>query len=134
MSGEQKKLTAHCGLFGISEDHLEDYQSLDQRFVKNKTSTYFFEAEGESMAPLILPGDVLVVDRSLKGSFGRVVIVVYEQELICRRLQREGGRIVLRSENPRYPDLCLSSDRELIFWGVVRAVIHPLLEQEGRAI
>lgn len=128
-----KQATVSCGLFGISEDHLEDYQSLDQRFVKNKTSTFFFEASGDSMMPLILPGDVLVVDRSLKAQFGRVVVVVYEQELVCKRLVREMGRVVLRSDNPRYPDLYVSSDRELMVWGVVRAVIHPLLEQELKA-
>jgi DNA polymerase V len=128
-----RELTARCGLFGISEDHLESYQSLDQRFVKNKTSTYFFEAEGESMAPLILPGDVLVVDRVLKPTYGRIVIVVYDEELVCKRLVREHNRVVLRSENPRYPDLLVSSERALHFWGVVRAIIHPLIEREGRA-
>jgi DNA polymerase V len=128
-----KNSTVSCGLFGISEDHLENYQSLDQRFVKNKTSTFFFEASGDSMMPLILPGDVLVVDRSIKAQFGRVVVVIYEQELVCKRLVRELGRVVLRSDNPRYPDLYLSQDRELMVWGVVRAVIHPLLEQELKA-
>ena len=30
-----------CGLFGISDDFIENYQSLDERFVKNKESTFF---------------------------------------------------------------------------------------------
>ena len=42
-----------CGLFGITNDHIENYQSLDERFVKNKASTYFFEAESDSMSPFI---------------------------------------------------------------------------------
>jgi len=48
-------------------------------------------------------------------------------------LVREMGRVVLRSDNPRYPDLYVSQDRDLMVWGVVRAVIHPLLEQELKA-
>lgn len=129
---ELEKPKASSGLFGISEDHLETYQSLDERFVKNRTSTFFFEAEGESMMPLIWPRDVLVVDRVLAPEWGRVVIVVWDEELICKRLVRDGKRIVLRSENPRYGDLVITSQRSLVLWGVVRAIIHPLIEQEGR--
>ena len=53
------------GLFGIHDDFSEKYQSLDERFIKNKASTFFFKASGKAMAPLILPDDVLIVDRSV---------------------------------------------------------------------
>ncbi len=129
---ELEKPKSSNGLFGISEDHLETYQSLDERFVKNKTSTFFFEAEGESMMPLICPRDVLVVDRILAPEWGRIVVVVWDEELICKRLVREGKRIILRSENSRFADLVISNERSFVLWGVVRAVIHPLIEQEGR--
>jgi DNA polymerase V len=42
-----------CGLFGISDDYIEKYQSLDARFIKNKASTFFFQAASDSMEPLI---------------------------------------------------------------------------------
>lgn len=128
----EKPKPTTSGLFGISEDHLESYQSLDERFVKNKTSTFFFEAEGESMMPLIWPRDVLVVDRVLAPEWGRVVVVVWDEELICKRLVREGKRIILRSENSRFADLVISNERSFVLWGVVRAIIHPLIEQEAR--
>ncbi|MBI2522309.1 MAG: DUF4113 domain-containing protein [Bdellovibrio sp.] len=38
-----------CGLFGITEDYQEAYLSLDQHLVKNRESTYFLRAMGNSM-------------------------------------------------------------------------------------
>lgn len=32
-----------CGLFGISDDFIEKYQSLDGHFIKNKFSTFFLK-------------------------------------------------------------------------------------------
>ena len=45
-----------CGLFGLSDDFIESYQSLDERFIKNKTSSFLFEASGDSMEPTIFKG------------------------------------------------------------------------------
>lgn len=53
------------GLFGISQDHIEDYQSLDKRFIKSRVSTFFFQASGDAMSPYIENEDILIVDRSL---------------------------------------------------------------------
>lgn len=120
---------AKSGLFGIKEDHQEHYQSLDERFVKNKLSTFFFEAEGDAMSPLVLPGDVLVVDRSVSAHFGHLILAIYNEEILCRRLVREKGKIVLRADNPKVRSIELTGERDLVVWGVVRAIVHPLLER-----
>lgn len=122
--------TVECGLFGISDDHLESFQSLDERFVKNRKSTYFFEARGESMSPLIFPGDVLVVDRSLKPAKNRLAIVIHEGEMICKRLGQDKNGWLLLSENPKFPARRVDPEEGLIVWGIVRAVVHPLIEKE----
>ena len=61
-----------CGLFGINDDFIDGYQSLDKRFIKNKASTFLFEAEGDSMEPTIFKGDILLVDRSVEHFNTRV--------------------------------------------------------------
>lgn len=129
MNETQQASSVQCGLFGVSEDHTESSQSLDERFVKNAKSTFFFEARGESMAPLILPGDVLVVDRSVKPANTHIVIVAYEGELICKRLIFRNAQAQLVSENQKFRPILLSEVEELVVWGVVRAVVHPLLER-----
>lgn len=107
-----------CGLFGIAEDHLENYLSLDERFVRNKTSTYFFEAEGDSMEPLIASGDVLVVDRSLRPQNTQVIVACYEGQLICKRLFTHPNYVTLRSDNERIKPIRIE-DGELEVFGVV---------------
>lgn len=111
-----------CGLFGIVNDHIESYQSLDERFVKNKASTYFFEAESDSMSPLIMEKDILIVDRALDSYPGCIVVCSLNGEMLCKRLVEQQGHLYLRSENERYKPILLQEDSEFTVFGVVRGI------------
>lgn len=120
--------SASCGLFGISEDHIEKYQSLDLRFIKNKAATYFFEAEGDSMAPLILPKDVLIVDRSIKATHQHIIVGSIDGgEMFCKRLIQKGGVYILKSENFNHPDLKVVDEMSLNIFGVVRSIVREFI-------
>jgi len=108
-----------CGLFGVSDDFIESYQSLDERFMKNKTSTFLFQAEGDSMEPFIFKGDILLVDRSIENYHGRICIVTYEGGLICKRVYKMKKGVILRSENTSYKDILVNSNELVSIWGVV---------------
>lgn len=114
-----------CGLFGISDDFIEKYQSLDSLYVKNKFSTFFFEAMGDSMEPTIRSGQVLVVDRSRTDYWGRVAVLAYEDKLICKRIIRigreSGNGLILRSDNSKYKDILIENSESINFWGLVIA-------------
>jgi len=111
-----------CGLFGIVNDHVENYQSLDKRFVKNKASTYFFEAESDSMSPLIMEKDVLIVDRSLESYPGCIVVCSLNGEMLCKRLIEKSGKLFLCSENKKYKDIELYEEGDFSVFGVVRGI------------
>jgi DNA polymerase V len=68
--------------------------------------------------------DLLVIDRSVEPTHGRVVIAVIDGELTVKRLHRQRGKIILQADNPKYPDLVIAADQELQIWGVVSHVIH----------
>jgi DNA polymerase V len=74
----------------------------------------------------IHPNDILVVDRSIEPVPGKIVICALNGELTVKRLARENGRWKLKAENPAYPDIAIFEDLELVVWGVVTSVIHPL--------
>lgn len=114
---------ASCGLFGVTEDFSEDFQSLDERFIKNKAATYFFEATGSSMNPLIRPGEILVVDRSIKNVSGRVCVVALDGELVCKWVYIRGNQMILKSEDPRHKDIIIhiEESHSAIVFGVVTA-------------
>jgi len=117
---------ANCGLFGISDDYIEKYQSLDERFIKNKSSTFFFEATGDSMEPVVFPGDVLIVDRSVNWTQGKIVIAYLDGQFFCKRLLKSPKGIILRSENKLHRDILVTEEMDFLVWGVVVAQARDL--------
>lgn len=110
-----------CGLFGISDDFIEKYQSLDTHFIKNKFSTFFFESDGDSMEPTIFPGQVIVVDRSRKDFHGKVCVISWEDKLICKRVFFKNDLIILKSDNPKHKDIIVQNNENILLWGLVVA-------------
>ena len=110
-----------CGTFGILDDFIEKYQSLDQRFVQNKASTFFFRATGDSMKPTIFPEDILIVDRSIEHYEGKVCVVCFEGELLCKRVFTKKNHALLLSDNQVYKPKLIQNPENAFVWGVVVA-------------
>ncbi|OFZ49074.1 MAG: hypothetical protein A2381_15860 [Bdellovibrionales bacterium RIFOXYB1_FULL_37_110] len=108
-----------CGLFGIKEDHFESYQSLDERFIKNKTSTFFFEATGYSMEPMIFERDILIVDRAMTPVSGQIIVAAINGSFVCKTYIKKREQVILRSENKKVKDLLITSEMEMHLFGVV---------------
>lgn len=100
---------------------------LNQHLVKRPAATFFVRVEGDSMIGAgIHENDLLVVDRSLKPSNGKVVIAVINGELTVKRLKIQANQITLMAENPRYSPIIIDETMEFTIWGVVTNVIHDL--------
>jgi DNA polymerase V len=69
-------------------------------------------------------GDIVVVDRSLEPSSGKVVVAVVDGELTIKRIGKRGRRLFLMAENPDFQDLEIKPAVEFTVWGVVTHVIH----------
>jgi len=108
-----------CGLFGISEDFIESYLSLDEKFMKNKESTFFVRAGGDSMSPEIKPSDILIIDRSIKPIHSSIVAIFFNGSAICKQLLLTGTSRALHSINPKYPDIQITESDEVQVFGVV---------------
>ena len=115
-----------CGLFGISEDYLEDYLSLDELLVKDQEATYFLKAKGSSMAPLIQENDILVVDRSVMIKTNHVVVLSLHGEMICKRFVRRPPHVFLYSENKNHQPILVTEEMEMIVFGKVSAIVRVL--------
>ncbi len=72
----------------------------------------------------ILPGDYVLVDKSLLPKNNDIVVVRIEDEWTMKYFFKEKGRILLKSANPSYPDFILTPDRDIEIFGVVIAVIR----------
>ena len=78
------------------------------------------------MEPHMRDGDVLIVDRSTKPKFGKVVIAAINGEMTVKRLWVVDSQMTLTSENPKHPDVKIGDFNESMIWGVVTNFIHQL--------
>ena len=116
-----------AGFPSPADDYVEKTLDLNELLVQKPAATFFVRAQGESMLGAgIHPNDILVVDRSIEPVPGKIVICALNGELTVKRLQRDNEQWQLKAENPAYADIVLHDELEMVIWGVVTNVIHPL--------
>jgi DNA polymerase V len=119
--------TISAGFPSPADDELEEKLDLHQMLVKHPAATFFLKVSGHSMKNAgIHDGDILVVDRSVAPSHGKVVIASLNGELTVKRLWIEGKRVRLAAENDAYPSIDITEEADLRIWGVVTSAIHQL--------
>ena len=116
-----------AGFPSPADDYVEKTLDLNELLIQKPAATFFVRAQGESMLGAgIHPNDILVVDRSLEPVPGKIVICALNGELTVKRLERDNEQWQLKAENPAYPDIAIHEELELVVWGVVTNVIHPV--------
>lgn len=116
-----------AGFPSPAEDDQDAAIDLNELLAPNTEATFLLRVRGESMTGAgIDDGDVLVVDRSLEATHGRVVVAVVDGEFTVKRLYRKGGRVGLEASHPDYPPIALREGQELSVWGVVTRIIKTL--------
>src|SRR4026207_1722756 len=98
---QQEVKTANATGFGAAaDDYAERGIDLNEQLIKNKPATFFFRMKGDAMKDAgIFDGDVLIVDRSVKPSSGKLIIAILNGELLVRRLHRNFSSAFLIAEN-----------------------------------
>ncbi len=115
-----------AGFPSPAEDYEQKRISLDDLIIKNPSSTYLVKVEGDSMIGAgIYDEDVLVVDCSLSPKHNDVVVAIYENEYLVKRLILEAkNKGYLYAENPKYAPITLDEHSDIRIWGIVIRVIH----------
>lgn len=128
--GEHLPLPFFCtqvsaGFPSPADDYVETQLDLNELIVKHPSATFFVKVDGNSMQDAgIASGDILVVDRSLSPSHGKIVVAIIDGEFTVKRLWIEKGRILLTPENAAYKPIEIKPDSQFQVWGVVTYVIH----------
>ncbi|MGA7936555.1 MAG: translesion error-prone DNA polymerase V autoproteolytic subunit [Kovacikia sp.] len=118
---------ASCGFPSPADSHVEETLNLNDLLIKRPAATFFVRVSGDSMLLAgIHSGDLLVVDRSLEATDGRVVVAVINGELFVKRLRIKQGKTLLMADNPDYAPIEITEAMTLHIWGVVTNVIHSL--------
>lgn len=110
-----------------ADDTVEALLDLNELLVPHPATTFLVRAHGQSMVDEgIHCGDILVVDKSLEPTHGKIVIAALNGELTVKRLYRKDGLVKLLPANPAFPEIVLTDDHNPLIWGVVTNVIHEL--------
>jgi DNA polymerase V len=110
-----------AGFPSPAADHIEKHISLDELFDIKAPHVYLVKIEGDSMQGAgIYDGDLVIVDRSVEGKHGDIVIAALNTEPLCKRLYLRENAVILMSENPKYPARHIMEGDELVIWGVVK--------------
>lgn len=119
------RIAAGRGLEAVAEG--EAYSLATELFgSRSGKGRYLLRVVGQSMARAgIEEGDLLVVEEDDSPPDGAVVVALVEggEEVMVKRLYREGGRVRLRSENDGYEDITLPAEAVLV-QGRVLYVVH----------
>lgn len=116
-----------AGFPSPADDYVEGRLDLNDHLVEHPAATFFVRVQGDSMEGAgIRDGDLLVVDRALEPTHGRIVIAAVNGELTVKRLRLQEGSVWLQPENPAYPPLQITEGLDCVIWGVVRHVIHEV--------
>lgn len=114
-----------AGFPSPADDDVSTTLDLNEHLIQNPAATYFVRVSGDSMINAgIHQDDILVVDRSLPATNGKVVIAAVDGQLTVKRLRHEHNAILLIAENENYPPIHVSQESDLMIWGVVTNVIH----------
>lgn len=117
-----------AGFPSPAEDDLAEKFDLNKYLIKHPNATFLVRANGLSMLNAgIHENDILIVDRSLTPTDGKIVIAAVDGLLTVKRLKKnQDGSIILLAENPDYKSIEIREGNEIYIWGVVTNVIHSV--------
>ena len=119
--------TVEAGFPSFADDSIEDNIDLNKYLIKHPAATFFVRVSGDSMLGAgIHNNDLLIVDRSLTPSNGRIVIAAINGLFTVKRLLIKNNVAQLHAENNAFEPILINAETGIHIWGVVTNVIHPL--------
>lgn len=116
-----------AGQPALTDDHIEAHIDLHECLVKNSSATFLVRASGLSMIDVgIHENDLLIVDRSITPTHGKIVIAAVDGHLTVKRLHKTDNQLLLMPENKKFKPIEVTPENEIFIWGVVTNVMHAL--------
>jgi DNA polymerase V len=116
-----------AGFPSPAQDYIEATLDLNEYLITHPTSTFFVRVEGYSMIEAgIQPDDILIVDRAIEASHGKIIIAVLDGELTVKKLNIIDAIYWLVPENSQYEPIRVQESSDFSVWGVVTYVIHKV--------
>lgn len=121
-----------CGFPSPADDYIEKAIDLNKEFVKDSACTFFARGTGDSMiGDHIMPGDLLLVDKSVRPFHNCIALCYIDGEFTCKRLlfDDETRTVTLMPSNKKFKPIVVGEGDNLIVWGVVRSIHRELMKK-----
>ncbi len=102
-------------------------ENIESQFTLERfRDCFLLRVQGESMTGAgIMDGDLVVVRQQATAENGAIVAALLDNEATVKRLDRSGGKIVLRPENPQFEPITIDPARvEFSIIGVVVGLLR----------
>jgi len=116
-----------AGFPSPADDFLDINIDLNKHLIKNPSTTFYGRVKGNSLIDAgINDGDLLIIDKSLEPTNGKIAVCFIDGEFTVKRIKLEKDVIWLIAENKDYPPIKVTKDNDFVIWGVVINVIKYL--------
>ena len=114
----------HGDLDQVGPEDIVDYEHVHKRDIGR--GRFFLRARGDSMAPLILDGDLLLIEPGPQWNHKTIIAVYMDRHVTCKQLHLHNYTATLVSANPNYAPIIVTEDMVII--GRVIKVERNLVE------
>ncbi len=110
----------------MTSENEEFRLDLNKMCIQNPAKTFFVRVRAKSMEYAnILPGDLLIVDRSIPPCKSSVIVAIFNGQFAIKKFVKEfKGRVYLQNGNSDIPIVINISDTEFEVWGVAVAQVR----------
>jgi DNA polymerase V len=113
-----------AGFPSPASDFLDLSIDLNKELVKHPISTFYGRVKGESMKNAgINDGDLLIIDKSLEPTDGKIAVCFIEGEFTLKRIKLEKDYCLLMPENEDFEPIKVTEDTDFLIWGILVHVI-----------
>mgnify|MGYP003477469276 FL=1 len=108
-------------------DFVDAKIDLNKHLIKHPSATFYGRVKGDSLKNAgISDGDLLIIDRSLEPSSGKIAVCYIDGEFTAKRIKKTKTEVWLLPENEDYPPIKIEEDNNFIVWGIVTHVIKSV--------
>lgn len=111
----------------IADEMIIGWQSVDEAY--DSEDFFWLQIAGDSMAPKIDNGDLVLIQRDTEIEDGCIAVVIVDgTDGFIKQIHFKDNKVILHSFNPYYPDLEFEGERrkDLAFIGRARKVERDL--------
>lgn len=94
----------------LAVEQIEDTLPLPEAWARGE-EVFLLRVIGDSMAPFLLPGDLVIVRVQSRVAPGEIAVVLLGEEATVKRVYEKPDGLLLRGDNPDFPPIRLNPEQ-----------------------